>query len=64
MISPSRARELAAQAERLYDELVQAHPSPRAARVAVVYAHTLNRILEYRIERLAKAAGRETPNAR
>jgi hypothetical protein len=64
MISPSRARELAAQAERLYDELTQAHPSPRAARVAIAYAHTLNRILDYKLQRLAKAARGEADNAR
>jgi Trm5-related predicted tRNA methylase len=56
MITHRRARELAAQAERLFAAIVAAHPKPRAARLACAYAHTLNRLLDYKLEQLGHAA--------
>jgi Trm5-related predicted tRNA methylase len=56
MISPSRARELATQAERLFAAIQEAHPKPRAARLAYAYARTLNRILDYKLQQLGRAA--------
>jgi DNA-binding transcriptional LysR family regulator len=56
MISPRRARELATQAERLFAAIQEAHPTPRAARLGCAYAHTLNRLLDYKLAQLGRAA--------
>lgn len=56
MTTHRRARELAHQADRLFAAIVAAHPTPRAARLACAYAHTLNRILDYRLQQLGRAA--------
>lgn len=56
MISHERAIELGHQAERLYREIVRWHGTPCAARVATAYARTIDRLIEYKRQRLAREA--------
>jgi hypothetical protein len=54
MISKKRALQLRRQAERLYRKVVRWHGTPHAARAARAYAHTIDRLLAYKLQQQSR----------